>query len=118
MIQGVIYKIVGRQLPGEFCRASAPGQRVAEMSAVQAEWSNRNGLSVDVRPEEQVLGDVLLMPIGACLIDNLIGACIQSTHTFNPHFFAHFLSAKLGKLLFLLNKCGVGFFSLHPLQKY
>ena len=52
MIQGVIYKIVGRQLPGEFCRASAPGQRVAEMSAVQAEWSNRNGLSVDVRPEE------------------------------------------------------------------
>ena len=93
MIQGVIYKIVGRQLPGEFCRASAPGQRVAEMSAVQAKWSNRNGLSVDVRPEEQVLGDVLLMPIGACLIDNLIGACIQSTHTFNPHFFAHFLSA-------------------------
>lgn len=40
-----------RLFVAEFCRTEAPGQRVAEMSSVSAEWSEQSRLSVQVRPE-------------------------------------------------------------------
>lgn len=84
-------------LLAEFCRRRAPDRAAGDLSSVPAEWSDQNGLSVQVRPEYACKGPEMLEAAPDRPLDSFVLEILQQAHRAAPSKVELFVGGALAR---------------------